>query len=268
MPKLKKLIRKGDTTTHGGVVLEGIDMFPIMGEPASKIGHMVACPQCKGIYPIIEGVSGFSIFGEGVAVEGMKTSCGAELIASQSQVSVEVFDELRLTDDDINRFISNADNATLVASLGNVSTGKRPKKESDYFPEKSKTKVPLTYENTVAWLKRSKIAEDENYLDSYSYLNYARNVLSLDVNDTNLVAAERYAEGYFGNYGRGFILGQDFLKKFRSTSVGRKMFGKNGSPVSDSEYVTTWGFMGVSDREEFIKKYKHPPKKMNAERAR
>lgn len=113
---LKRIIRKGDTTTHGGVVLEGVDSFDVMGKSASRIGHMVACPKCKGVFPIIEGVNGFSMFGDGVATEGMKTSCGAELIASQDQLSLEVFDKVLLSSSDIEGIIKNSDHATLVAS--------------------------------------------------------------------------------------------------------------------------------------------------------
>ncbi len=82
---LKSVIRKGDTTTHGGTVLEGIDSFPVMGIPVACKGHMVLCPKCDNeVYPIIEGISSMPVHGSHPAVEGMKTACGAVLIASQS----------------------------------------------------------------------------------------------------------------------------------------------------------------------------------------
>jgi len=84
-------------------------------------------------------------------------------------------------------------------------------------------------------------------------LQLARKKYKIDVNDSNIVAAERYAEGYFGNYGRLFILGQDFLKQIRAIPLIGKRFGKNGAPVSDSEFITTWEFLGVLHREEYIK---------------
>lgn len=118
--------------------------------------------------------------------------------------------------------------------------------ESKYFPKAAVTKQELNYENTMGWLKRANVSEDADYMDAYAYLSHARNGLRLDVNDSNLVAAERYASSFTGRYGRGYILGQDFLKKARSHPMIRKVFGKNGAPASDSEYITVWGFMGVA----------------------
>ncbi len=54
-----------------------------MGKPIAAIGHKVYCPKCRGNYPIVEGVMTSTVYGKGVAVEGMKTSCGATLIATQ-----------------------------------------------------------------------------------------------------------------------------------------------------------------------------------------
>ena len=84
-----EIIRKGDPTSHHGVVLEGSLMDICMGQPIAFIGHKVHCPQCKGDYPIVEGVLTTTIYGKGVAVAGMKTSCGAVLIATQFTDTVE-----------------------------------------------------------------------------------------------------------------------------------------------------------------------------------
>ncbi len=78
------IIRKGDSTSHGGNVLEGFVAFNVFGVPAAGVGHMVYCPRCKGSYAIIQGVQYFRYRGKQVAVDGMKTACGAELRASQS----------------------------------------------------------------------------------------------------------------------------------------------------------------------------------------
>ena len=43
---------------------------------------MVSCPLCKGILPIAEGTATYSVEGIGVALDGVKTACGAALIAS------------------------------------------------------------------------------------------------------------------------------------------------------------------------------------------
>lgn len=80
---LKGVIRIGDTTTHGGVVLEGFPTMNVMGKLAAGLGHKVSCPKCSGEHVIAEGVTGFMNHGTLVAVDGMFTTCGAQLIASQ-----------------------------------------------------------------------------------------------------------------------------------------------------------------------------------------
>ncbi len=81
---MKGIVRKGDGTTHGGTVLEGIPNFLVHGVPVAGVGHMVFCPKCKGAFPIIEGDSGFTAHGYSVALHGMRTACGALLISSTS----------------------------------------------------------------------------------------------------------------------------------------------------------------------------------------
>ncbi|MFP3752773.1 PAAR motif protein [compost metagenome] len=78
----KGIVRRGDTTTHGGKVLEGEPTFVFYGEPAAGVGHMVWCPQCKGSFPIIEGDPTFQAMGRAMALDGMLTACGARLISS------------------------------------------------------------------------------------------------------------------------------------------------------------------------------------------
>lgn len=84
-----EIIRKGDPTSHHGVVLEGSLTDICMGQPIAFIGHKVHCPKCKGDFPIVEGVLTTTFYGKGVAVAGMKTSCGAVLIATQFTDTVE-----------------------------------------------------------------------------------------------------------------------------------------------------------------------------------
>jgi uncharacterized Zn-binding protein involved in type VI secretion len=85
----RSTIRVGDKTSHGGTVAQGHPFLAIDGKLAAGIGHAVTCPQCEGAHYIVGGVDSFSIGGIPVAVEGMKTSCGATLIASQSSHSLE-----------------------------------------------------------------------------------------------------------------------------------------------------------------------------------
>jgi uncharacterized Zn-binding protein involved in type VI secretion len=84
-----EIIRLGDKTSHGGTVLEGSLADICMGKPIAYVGHKVQCPKCKGIFPIVEGALTTSFYGKGVALAGMKTACGAVLIASQFTDIVE-----------------------------------------------------------------------------------------------------------------------------------------------------------------------------------
>jgi uncharacterized Zn-binding protein involved in type VI secretion len=79
---MRALILKGDPTSHGGEVLEGNEFIRVNGRPVAQRGHMTSCPQCGGEFPIVEGLRSHGIGGIGAALEGMKTGCGAELIAT------------------------------------------------------------------------------------------------------------------------------------------------------------------------------------------
>ncbi|WP_227103467.1 PAAR domain-containing protein [Chromobacterium rhizoryzae] len=85
----RAIVREGDTTSHGGTVLESFPNFNIYGKNASGIGHRGYCPQCKTEFVIVAGAQNVIFMGKNVAVEGMLTSCGAVLIASQSQATVD-----------------------------------------------------------------------------------------------------------------------------------------------------------------------------------
>ncbi|WP_177313496.1 PAAR domain-containing protein [Burkholderia ubonensis] len=86
------IICQGDTTSHGGKVLEGNPTATLDGRPISGVGHMVACPQCKGTFPILPDLLDrrypHVIDGRNTAVAGMRTACGATLIASQSNSTI------------------------------------------------------------------------------------------------------------------------------------------------------------------------------------
>jgi uncharacterized Zn-binding protein involved in type VI secretion len=85
-----EIIRQGDRTSHGGTVLEGSPTDICHGKPIAYVGHKVVCPKCKGVFPIVEGVLTTTFYGKGVAIAGMKTACGASLIATQFTDIVEV----------------------------------------------------------------------------------------------------------------------------------------------------------------------------------
>lgn len=75
----------GDTTNHGGKVLEGSPADTIDGKPIARVGDKVQCPliTCPGTHVIIEGDPAVLIDGKPAAFHGAKTSCGAVLIASK-----------------------------------------------------------------------------------------------------------------------------------------------------------------------------------------
>ncbi|MBU6439684.1 MAG: PAAR domain-containing protein [Betaproteobacteria bacterium] len=89
----RALILVGDSTSHGGVVLEGADTDTLNGRAIACVGHRVSCPKCKGDFPIVPDGSGGHVLpwigGLNVAVEGMQTACGATLIASQQAFVVD-----------------------------------------------------------------------------------------------------------------------------------------------------------------------------------
>ncbi|MBU9368946.1 PAAR domain-containing protein [Burkholderia multivorans] len=88
----RAMICVGDTTTHGGRVLEGTATATIDGKAIAGVGHKVLCPQCKGIFPILPATGRrypHQIAGRETAIEGMKTACGATLIASQSSATLD-----------------------------------------------------------------------------------------------------------------------------------------------------------------------------------
>lgn len=87
----RAMICVGDTTTHRGRVLEGSATATIDGKPIAGVGHKVLCPQCKGVFPILPTGRQYShtFDGRETAIEGMKTACGATLIASQSSATFD-----------------------------------------------------------------------------------------------------------------------------------------------------------------------------------
>ncbi|WP_211455441.1 PAAR domain-containing protein [Collimonas antrihumi] len=86
----RAIIRQGDPTSHGGTVIEGHATTTIDGKAIAGLGHMTYCPECKGTFPIIDGVASDTIDGMPTAVEGMKTGCGAYLIATQNTDTIDV----------------------------------------------------------------------------------------------------------------------------------------------------------------------------------
>jgi uncharacterized Zn-binding protein involved in type VI secretion len=82
------IIRLGDKTTHGGVVISASPTHIIHGLGIARVGDMVTCPQSgHGTNPIIEGSPTFTIDGRQVALHGHHTACGCALISSMPTAS-------------------------------------------------------------------------------------------------------------------------------------------------------------------------------------
>lgn len=86
---MQPFIVRGDKTSHGGTVLAGSPFSDCDGKPIARMGDMVACPMCKGVFPIAQGDQSNIIDGSPVAYHGCKTACGAMLIASQVRTLTE-----------------------------------------------------------------------------------------------------------------------------------------------------------------------------------
>ena len=87
---MRKIIRLGDRTTHGGRVVScKAEHFKVNGRPAACVGDKCLCPMPgHGTCTIIEGDSRHTIDGRPVAYEGHKTSCGATLLASDAKLAL------------------------------------------------------------------------------------------------------------------------------------------------------------------------------------
>ncbi|AJG20688.1 PAAR domain-containing protein [Cupriavidus basilensis] len=84
----RKLIKKGDKTTHGGEVISGSASDLLDGQPMARLGDLVSCPliypdgRPHGTNKIVEASSGLTVEGGVVACEGDRTACGCQLIAN------------------------------------------------------------------------------------------------------------------------------------------------------------------------------------------
>ncbi|WP_454689799.1 PAAR domain-containing protein [Achromobacter aloeverae] len=83
------LIVLGDKTSHGGTVISCAPTTGTLGKGWARVGDMVACPRCKGVFPIIQGNASLIESGRAVTYHGCKVACGALLIASQMHTTAE-----------------------------------------------------------------------------------------------------------------------------------------------------------------------------------
>ncbi|QLI81303.1 PAAR domain-containing protein [Chitinibacter fontanus] len=84
---MKRVIRLGDPTSHGGVVISAAPKSVLFDKPVARVGDKVTCPiKGHGTCPIVEGDPTWLVDGKAVALEGHKTACGAALISTMPQV--------------------------------------------------------------------------------------------------------------------------------------------------------------------------------------
>lgn len=87
------VIREGDPTTTGGMVLSGSPSFIVDSKKAARITDPVWCPECQTVGLIAEGTPSFLSDSLAVAVEGHRVQCGCpdgsnRLIATQASFSI------------------------------------------------------------------------------------------------------------------------------------------------------------------------------------
>ena len=81
--KMKKVIRLGDPTSHGGAVMTAAQNLTALGIAVARKGDKCTCPIAgHGVCTIVEGDPDWTIDGMPVALEGHQTSCGATLIST------------------------------------------------------------------------------------------------------------------------------------------------------------------------------------------
>lgn len=84
---MRRVIRLGDPTSHGGSVVSAAGNYSIMSKAVARMGDSCTCPMLgHNSCVIVEGDPSWTIDGRAVALEGHKTSCGAELISTCSQL--------------------------------------------------------------------------------------------------------------------------------------------------------------------------------------
>jgi uncharacterized Zn-binding protein involved in type VI secretion len=77
------LIRVGDKTSHGGVVITGDPTWQVNDKQVARVGDKATCPKCKRVVTIISSRHPtLTTNGAPIAYDGDMTDCGATLISS------------------------------------------------------------------------------------------------------------------------------------------------------------------------------------------
>lgn len=84
---MKRVIRLGDPTSHGGQVVSAASTTTLFGKQVALLGDKVTCPQQGHVNcTIVEGDGSWLVGCKPVALEGHKVSCGAALISTMPEV--------------------------------------------------------------------------------------------------------------------------------------------------------------------------------------
>ncbi|WP_321961456.1 PAAR domain-containing protein [Paraburkholderia sp. J7] len=75
----REVARLGDTTDHGGRVIEAAHNLTHKGIRVALDRHGVECPKCGGVFPVI-ATGSRTHGGVKVAFLGDRTACGATLV--------------------------------------------------------------------------------------------------------------------------------------------------------------------------------------------
>lgn len=77
------IVRLGDQTSHGGIVMSASDTHTVAGIGIARVGDQVSCPLTgHGVNKIVQGAGTYTIGGREVALHGHRCECGCTLIAS------------------------------------------------------------------------------------------------------------------------------------------------------------------------------------------
>jgi uncharacterized Zn-binding protein involved in type VI secretion len=79
----RPLVRLGDASSHGGMVMTGSPNVFVDGKPVARLGDKVSCP-IHGDTVINSGSPTYIIDGKPTARDGDTTACGARLSATQT----------------------------------------------------------------------------------------------------------------------------------------------------------------------------------------
>jgi len=83
------IIVLGDKTSHGGTVISASVNSATHGKGWARVGDMVSCPRCRGVFPISQGDNSLLDDGKAVAYDGCKVACGAVLLSTQCVTSTD-----------------------------------------------------------------------------------------------------------------------------------------------------------------------------------